>query len=107
MDAILHSERPRRGARRIHVLGCPLEDLPDGAMVAVGTDAFVVASGNPFLWSADLYRRVDTLPNVDGLITPPSTLAALRAGYRPALHPSIEPIRKERNERSVRQHGNP
>jgi len=27
--------------------------------------------------------------SIDGLLTPPSTLMALRAGYRPALHPSI------------------
>ena len=26
----------------------------------------------------------------DALLTPPSTLGALRAGYRPVLHPSID-----------------
>jgi hypothetical protein len=95
MDAILHGERSRRGGTPTHVLDTPFEDLPDGAMVAAGARAFVVVSGRPLLWSADFYRPVDTLPVVDGLITPPSTLAALRAGYRPALHPSIEPFRKE------------
>jgi hypothetical protein len=90
MDTVLHGERSRRGERRIHVLDVPLEDLPDGAMVASGPRACVVVSGRPFLWSADCYRPVDTLPVVDGLITPPSTLAALQAGYRPALHPSVE-----------------
>jgi hypothetical protein len=29
------------------------------------------------------------IPRYDTLLTPPSTLGALRAGYRPVLHPSI------------------
>ena len=90
MDGILHGERRRRGVSGIHVLGSPLKDLPDGAMVAAGVRAFVVFSGRSFLWSADGYLVAEDLLQVDGLITPPSTLAALRAGYRPMLHPSIE-----------------
>jgi hypothetical protein len=95
MDTVLHGERSRRGERRTHVLGAPFEDLPDGAMVSAGARAFVVVWGRPFLWSADGYRPVDTLPEINGLITPPSTLAALQAGYRPALHPSVDPYREE------------
>ena len=90
MDAVLHEERRQRGG---HELGSTLEDLPDGAMVAAGPHAYVIVSGRPFLWSACGYHPVDRLPVVDGLITPPSTLAALQAGYRPALHPSLEPLR--------------
>jgi hypothetical protein len=86
MDAILHEERRRPG---VHAVKAPIEDLPDGAMLAAGERAFVVASGRPFLWSADGYRAVATRLEEAGLLTPPSTLAALRAGYRPALHPSI------------------
>jgi hypothetical protein len=93
MDTILHEERLHRGGRRTHVLCYPLEALPDGTMVAAGTYAYVVAGGRPFLWSADGYSPVETLPIVEGLITPPSTLAALQAGYRPALHPSIHSLR--------------
>jgi hypothetical protein len=95
MDAVLHGERSRQGERRTHVLDAPFEDLPDGAMVSAGARAFVVVSGRPFLWSADGYRQVDTLAEINGLITPPSTLAALQSGYRPALHPSVEAYRKE------------
>jgi hypothetical protein len=65
-------------------------------MIAAVGQAYVVVSSRPFLWSADGYHFVDALPLVDGLITPPSTLGALRAGYCPALHPSIDPLRKER-----------
>jgi hypothetical protein len=93
MDTILHEERLHGGGRRIHVLRYPLEALPDGTMIAAGADAYVVAGGQPFLWSAGGYSPVETPPMVEGLITPPSTLAALQAGYRPTLHPSIRPLR--------------
>jgi hypothetical protein len=96
IDAILHGERLQRGAKRIHALTSPIADLPDGAMIAADGIAFVIVAGQPFRWSADGYHVADAVPSVDGLLTPPSTLAALRAGYRSALHPSIEALRKNR-----------
>jgi hypothetical protein len=88
MDAILHRERLDRSAKRLHPLPVPLRRLPDGAMVAAGARAFLIRGGAPLLWSSAGYRPVDELPQSDGLLTPPSTLAAIRAGYRPDLHPS-------------------
>jgi hypothetical protein len=95
---MLHSERLQNGIKRIHSLTSPFKDLPDGAMIAALGRAYVVVSKRPYLWAADGYHFVDTLPSFDGLITPPSTLGALRAGYCPALHPSIDSLRKERND---------
>jgi hypothetical protein len=92
MDAVLHAERLQHGAKRIHALPSPIRELPDGTMIAADARAFAVVTGRPFLWSAHGYRYVDALTSVHGLLTPPSTLAALRAGYRPALHPSIETL---------------
>jgi hypothetical protein len=88
MDAVLHDERQMRGARRIHPLPGPVCDLPDGAMIAADGQAFAVAGGRAFLWSHAGYREVAT-PVAAGLLTPPSTLAAIRAGYHPVLHPSL------------------
>lgn len=88
MDAMLHRERLPCGAGRAHVLAVPLADLPDGAMVAARGGAFVIAAGRPLLWSADGYHPAGAMPRVCRLITPPSTLVALQAGYRPTLHPS-------------------
>jgi hypothetical protein len=92
MDAVLHQERQQRGTKRVHLLTSLVEDLPDGAMITVDDQAFVVVSGRPFHWSPDGYRAQSAYPLAGGLITPPSTLAALRAGYRPAVHPSIETL---------------
>jgi hypothetical protein len=86
MDAVLHRERLDGTAKRLHPVRS-LQELPDGAMIAAESRAFLILSGRPLLWSPAGYRRAD-LPKADGLLTPPSTLAALRAGYRPDLHPT-------------------
>jgi hypothetical protein len=98
IDAILHRERLQNGIKRIHTLTSPFKDLPDGAMIAAFGRAYVVVSRRPFLWTAYGYHFVDTPPSFDGLITPPSTLGALRAGYCPALHPSIDFLRRTGND---------
>jgi hypothetical protein len=90
IDTVLHSERVRSGAKRIHALTHEITDLPDGAMVAVGDQAFVVAEGRPLLWTAGGYLPMSGPLRVDGVLTPPATVAALRAGYRPKLHPSAK-----------------
>jgi hypothetical protein len=89
MDAVLHAERLQHGRKRLHALPQPLEHLPDGAMIAAAGAAYLVAGGRPFLWTEAGYRVAPAPVVPDGLLTPPSTLAAIRAGYRPALHPSL------------------
>jgi hypothetical protein len=89
MDAVLHGERlEQRTTKRIHPLTGPLGDLPDGAMIAAGPCVFLILHGKPLLWSPADYSRVTPPIQIDGLLTPPATLAALRAGYRPDFHPS-------------------
>ena len=88
MDAVLHSERVQCGAKRIHALTHGIADLPDGAMIAARHQAFIIVVGRPLLWTAGGYRPIYAPLHADGLITPPATLAAVRAGYRPMLHPS-------------------
>jgi hypothetical protein len=72
----------------LHVIPAPVDRLPDGAMIAVDREAFVVIKGRPLRWTFGGYQRMDTTIGVGMLITPPSTLRALAAGFQPALHPS-------------------
>lgn len=95
IDQALHRERLQMKRKRVNVLLSPVEDLPDGAMIAAEGAAFVVAGGRAYRWSAAGYRLTLDLPFVDGLLTPPSTLRALIAGYRPVLHPSLEVADRE------------
>jgi hypothetical protein len=57
-------------------------------MVSVGDQAYLVIASQTLLWSPEGYRSVTGPLEAVGLLTPPSTLAALQAGYRPILHPS-------------------
>jgi hypothetical protein len=93
IDTVLHRERLDGRNKRLHELPMPLDALPDGAMVQAGEDSYLIAQGRARLWTFDGYREAsDALRDVR-LLTPASTLRALKAGYRPVLHPSaMEPI---------------
>ncbi|MGB8399222.1 hypothetical protein [Bradyrhizobium sp.] len=88
MDAVLHRERLDRGRKRLHPLPMPLGELPDGAMVQAADDSFLMVRGRAVLWSPAGYREAERAIENAMLLTPPSTLGALDAGYRPVLHPS-------------------
>jgi hypothetical protein len=88
MDEVLHRERLENGRKRLHPVPSPIDELPDGAMVAAGTASYLIAGGRIFRWTETGYEQ-HTLPLSDArLLTPPSTVRALCAAYRPILHPS-------------------
>ena len=90
MDAVLHAERLDHGRKRLHGLPGPADELPDGSAISAAGDAYILARGRAFRWTAQGYEGPLQIPRADALLTPPSTLGALRAGYRPVLHPSID-----------------
>lgn len=88
IDRVLHAERLEGRGKRSHPIDGALEALPDGAMVEAGGESYLVARARVWRWSFAGYRMMaDDLSDAQ-LLTPPSTLRAFRAGYRPALHPS-------------------
>jgi hypothetical protein len=89
MDATLHAQRLDRGEKRLHPLLDRAGNLPDGSMVAAGKRAFIVVGGKFAEWTVEGYRPVAELPPLDGMLTPPATVAALRRGYRPVIHPRL------------------
>jgi hypothetical protein len=88
MDAVLHRERLSGGKKRLHELPVPIERLPDGAMIARSGESYVIANGRMLRWSFEGYHFSDVSAGAAMLLTPPSTLRAFSAGYRPVLHPS-------------------
>jgi hypothetical protein len=88
IDEVLHGERLDGRVKRLHALRTPLEALPDGAMVQAGGESYLIARGRTLRWSFDGYSAVNAELRDAMLITPPSTVRALRAGYRPVLHGS-------------------
>ena len=89
IDAVLHAERLDRGRKRIHPVPGRVDNLPDGAVITAAGDAYTLAHGRAFRWTEQGYAAAQDIPPADGLLTPPSTLHALRAGYRPGLHPAL------------------
>jgi hypothetical protein len=88
IDAVLHRERLAGGQKRLHALPTRLEELPDGAMLQSGAESYLIIQGRALQWSFAGYRAApNSIPDAL-LLTPPSTLRAFAAGYRPALHPN-------------------
>jgi hypothetical protein len=89
IDAVLHGERLDHGRKRVHVILGPADELPDGVMITSDGAAFTLVRGRAFRWTEEGYGPAEDIPRGAGLLTPPSTVLAMRAGYRPHLHPDI------------------
>jgi len=90
IDAVLHEERLDHGRKRLHAVPGDVSELPDGAVIAAAGEAYTIARGRAFRWSQRGYEAAPEISRADGLLTPPSTLRAIHAGYRPVLHPALE-----------------
>jgi hypothetical protein len=92
IDDRLHAERvaPDRCKRSFVA---PLDGLPEGVFVTVpawGEEAYLVRGGYLLAWSPGGYseRRGRPKRAEVKVLTPPSTVVAIRAGYAPEVHPS-------------------
>jgi hypothetical protein len=90
MDRVLHAERLDGKAKRMHPLPGLARELPLGTMLWADGNSCLVADGRMYCWSPDGYRAMLASPKEARLLTPPSTVRTLAAGYRPVLHPSVE-----------------
>ena len=91
IDARLHGERVAGRERLLH--RAALDDLPDGAFVVDGGSPWLVLGTEVLRWTPAGYaeRRPRPTGTEAVLVTPPSLVAVLRAGWRgavPFLHPS-------------------
>jgi hypothetical protein len=92
MDDRLHVERvgPDR-SKRTHRAN--VDDLPDGVFVNLGGrdgDACLIRGDELLAWSPGGYRERRRRPRgeVVTVLTPESTVCAIRSGYVPEIHPS-------------------
>ena len=86
IDARLHGER-RLGPWRKRTYDAELHNLPDGTFVALEDRAWLVLGDALLEWSPDRYltRRSRFTGSVT-VLTPPSLVGVLGAGYVPLLH---------------------
>lgn len=92
LDARLHGERLASGGMVTPIDAEAIRALPEGTMVARGAQAFAIRHGHLLPWSFAGYGpplSMEALPREDWrVLTPPTTLAALCADYRPVWHAS-------------------
>ena len=85
IDAQLHAERQRHSHARF-------DELPDGAFVLEDGEPWLVLGSELLRWTPSGYtERRDRPDGMAVVITPPSLVAVLRAGWHgavPFLHPS-------------------
>jgi hypothetical protein len=91
MNRQLHGERIIRGThtRRYHQM--PWNDLPTGTFVDVDGNPMLVLGDELVLWTREGYRNRGKAPKTGTatVITPPSTVTVLRAGYPVQLDPKL------------------
>ena len=89
MDRLLQVERLDGRAKRTHEM--PVEDLPDGAVISRNGAAFALRGAHLLRWAENGYAEKIARPRGGmNVLTPPSIVAILRAGYRPQWHPSAD-----------------
>jgi len=88
MDRVLHAERLDGRKKRIY--RAPITTLPDGAYVALEGDAHLVWGDELLAWTDRGYgeRRERPRTRIADVLTPPSIVALLEAGYPVSVHPS-------------------
>jgi hypothetical protein len=89
MDVVLQNERLNGRAKRMHEM--QLDDLPDGAFVTKDGAAYAVRGAHLLRWSENGYTGTLARPRgMATVLTPPSIVAVLSAGYRQRWHPSAD-----------------
>ena len=81
IQTVLSGDRPRETVAP--------SSLPDGAMYATRGAAYLKHDGAARAWSFKGYGARQPLHAAGERLTPHITCEALRAGYRPILHPSV------------------
>ena len=89
IDRTLHAERiDAGGGKRLHEAKLP--DLPDGSMILELDRAWIVLGNELLAWSPFGYLETRPMPapKLVPVLTPPSLIDVIRAGYEPAVHPT-------------------
>jgi hypothetical protein len=85
MDAVLHAERiDASRTKRLHRMA--IAEVPDGAMLVIDRQPHLVLGGAllPWTFAGYLSKTARRGRGEFDILTPPSTVLALRAGYVPA-----------------------
>lgn len=90
MDAVLHAQRVVSHNRRQKTHTVRTRALPDGVMIRHEGQPALLLGGAALPWSFTGYGDPVRPRTTVEVLTPPASVAAIAAGYRPWLHPSAK-----------------
>ncbi|PUB13225.1 hypothetical protein [Yoonia sediminilitoris] len=90
LDKALHAARIIKGGRQQQTGTANCDSLPDGTIIIYGGRHHLLVGPRMLLYSPDGYGLATPRPSGTHVtvLTPSPTVAVLRAGYAPALHPT-------------------
>ena len=90
MDAVLHEQRVVSHNRRQKTHTVRARALPDGVMIRHEGQPALLLGGMALPWSFIGYGDPVRPRTTVEVLTPPASVDAIAAGYRPWLHPSAK-----------------
>ena len=89
MDVVLQAERLDGRKKRTQEMRA--DELPDATVVAIDETAFALRGDVMLPWTPSGYTAAKPRPHGTAtVLTPPSIVRILRAGYQPQWHPSAD-----------------
>ena len=91
IDKRLHSERASRSREKI-LFNEKISEVPEGALIALGDEVYLVWGGHIHKWSHHGYSSAQQLPSnnqVVQVITPQTIVQMYKVGFKPLVHASI------------------
>lgn len=92
IDGRLHSERANRNREKI-LFNEKFSDVPEGALIALEAEAYLVRGGHLHKWSHHGYAATQQLlpsNQVVQVITPKTIVHMYKLGFKPLVHSSIQ-----------------
>ncbi len=92
MDGVLHASRIDKATHTQQQHTANLADLPDGTFILHDGQPHLILGPNLLTYGPDAYALALPKPSFKTaqVLTPAITVAVLRAGYRPVLHPTSQ-----------------
>ncbi len=91
MDIVLHRQRAISGVGPQPISHDEIALLPNGAVIAVDSNAYAMKNGLALRWHFEGYEKARPIETGHAqLLTPPALVKVLKAGYQPRWHLSAE-----------------